>query len=102
MPVWFLLVMVSLAFTTTDIFELCASCYQVRMECFFTTKFAIYSYPDGSSLCSYKTCQEERDLKLKSGVLHLCIHGKLAAEEQSHSAPEHEIQRDDFRFVPYS
>lgn len=61
-----------------------------------------YSYPDGSSLCSYKTCQEERDLKLKSGVLHLCIHGKLAAEEQSHSAPEHEIQRDDFRFVPYS
>ena len=43
MPVWFLLVMVSLAFTTTDIFELCASCYQVRMECFFTTKFAIFT-----------------------------------------------------------
>ena len=50
----------------------------------------------------YKSCRDECDLKLKSGDKHLCNHAKLALDIQSHSAPEHQIQKDEFRFdIPF-
>ena len=59
---------------------------------------SVVTTTDGSSLCSYKTCQEASDLSKKSGKPYLCSHGQLAKESES-SSPELVVSKEAFRYM---
>ena len=84
-------------FFITVITVLFVNYYQVIILLDLEYYSLVLSTIDGSSLCSYKICQEASDLSRKSGKPYLCSHGQVVKESSS-SLPELVVHKEAFRY----